>query len=223
MSALQTRALNLARSLCSVALVTLIASCDGPATSSSAANLPVSSVPLLDTLVTPNGKLLFPKDYREWVFLSSGYGMSYAPGLAGAGDLPFDNVFVDPVSYKAFLKSGRWPEGTVFVLEIRPGHSQGSINRRGNFQQGQPIVVEVHAKDSRRFPTGWAFFSFAGRAPADRIPTTADCYSCHQANGAVDTTFVQFYPTLLPIAERKRSLASSYLNSLKGEHKANPR
>ena len=33
------------------------------------------------------------------------------------------------------------------------------------------------------------------------IPTAADCYSCHAAHAAVDTTFVQFYPTLLPIAQ----------------------
>jgi hypothetical protein len=43
------------------------------------------------------------------------------------------------------------------------------------------------------------------------IATTADCYSCHQAHGAVDTTFVQFYPTLLPIAQEKKTLSASYL------------
>ena len=35
------------------------------------------------------------------------------------------------------------------------------------------------------------------------IPTTANCYSCHQEHGAVDTTFVQFYPTLAGIAREK--------------------
>ncbi len=39
------------------------------------------------------------------------------------------------------------------------------------------------------------------------IPQSADCYSCHTAHGAVDTTFVQFYPTLLPIARSKRTLS----------------
>jgi hypothetical protein len=42
------------------------------------------------------------------------------------------------------------------------------------------------------------------------IPTTADCYSCHAAHGAVDTTFVQFYPTLLPIAKSKGTLSAGY-------------
>ena len=39
----------------------------------------------------------------------------------------------------------------------------------------------------------------------------ADCYSCQQANGAVDTTFVQFYPTLMPIAREKKTLSAGYL------------
>ena len=42
------------------------------------------------------------------------------------------------------------------------------------------------------------------------IPTSADCYTCHAAHAAVDTTFVQFYPTLLPIAEHKGTLSPAY-------------
>jgi hypothetical protein len=31
----------------------------------------------------------------------------------------------------------------------------------------------------------------------------ASCYSCHEKNGAVDTTFVQYYPTLIEAANTK--------------------
>ena len=41
-------------------------------------------------------------------------------------------------------------------------------------------------------------------------PTTASCYSCHSEHAAVDTTFVQFYPTLLPIAKAKGTLSAAY-------------
>ena len=37
------------------------------------------------------------------------------------------------------------------------------------------------------------------------FPKTADCYSCHQKNGATDTTFVQFYPTLIETAKKNRN------------------
>ena len=37
-----------------------------------------------------------------------------------------------------------------------------------------------------------------------------DCYSCHEKHGAVDTTFVQFYPTLIKLAEQKDTLSANY-------------
>jgi cytochrome P460 len=68
----------------------------------------------------------------------------------------------------------------------------------------------VHLKDEAHFPGKWAFFAFDDSKIAKMIPTSADCYSCHAAHAAVDTTFVQFYPTLLPIAKSKGTLAASY-------------
>jgi hypothetical protein len=40
---------------------------------------------------------------------------------------------------------------------------------------------------------------------------TAVCYSCHEQHAAVDTTFVQFYPTLLEIAKAKHTFSAGYL------------
>jgi hypothetical protein len=54
-----------------------------------------------------------------------------------------------------------------------------------------------------------------GDAPAKQIPYTAECYSCHQAHGAADTTFVQFYPTLLPVARRLGTLNPAYVTETK--------
>jgi hypothetical protein len=70
--------------------------------------------------------------------------MSYSPAAAAATEPPFDNVFVDPVSYGMFSRTGRWRKGTVLVLAIRGGHSKESINKQGAFQAGQPRAVEAH-------------------------------------------------------------------------------
>ena len=43
------------------------------------------------------------------------------------------------------------------------------------------------------------------------MPTSAACYSCHAQHAAVDTTFVQFDPTLLPIAQSHHTLSPTYL------------
>jgi hypothetical protein len=44
-----------------------------------------------------------------------------------------------------------------------------------------------------------------------------DCYGCHKAHAAVDSTFVQFYPTLLPLAKARGTLAASYLQEMAQE------
>ena len=158
------------------------------------------------------GRMLFPAEYREWIFLSAGRGMSYAPVAAEQPAPPFDNVFVNPAAYRAFLERATWPDGTVLVLEIRGGTSHGSILQGGAFQTGEPLGIEVHVKDTPRFGgDGWAFFGFDGAQPADIPPSQASCYACHEANTAVDRTFVQFYPTLLPIARAKGTLSPAYL------------
>jgi hypothetical protein len=161
--------------------------------------------------VADDGKLEFPANYREWIFLSSSLDMSYSKLQAMMGHSMFDNIFVDPVSYREFLKSGTWPEKTQLVMEMRGATGKGSINQQGKFQSGEPMGVEVHVKDSARFPGGWAFFAFGGGTEAaQQLPPTADCYSCHQQHGAVNTTFVQFYPTLLKVATEKGTLSPNY-------------
>jgi hypothetical protein len=158
-----------------------------------------------DPQFTKDGRLVKPGNYREWIFLSSGLGMTYGPTKHAANDAPrFDNVFVEPQAYKAFLKTGTWPDRTIFALEVRSSATNGSINRGGHYQEGV-VGLEVEVKDESRFPGKWAFFDFSspGAKTAKVIPTTASCYSCHSSNGAVDNTFVQFYPTLAPVAKAK--------------------
>jgi hypothetical protein len=140
-------------------------------------------------------------DYRQWVFLSSGLGMTYGP-LASSTPR-FDNVFASPAAYRAFSETGQWPNGTVLVLEVRAAESKGSINTAGHFQTTL-VGVEAHVKDSARFPGGWAFFQFgADKAMAESTPKTASCFTCHEGHGAVDSTFVQFYPSLIEIAKKR--------------------
>jgi Cytochrome P460 len=159
---------------------------------------------------TADGQMKFPEHYREWVYLTTGIDMSYNPALASMDHSMFDNVFVNPEAYKAFKETGTWPDKTVLVLEARGAQSKGSINQKGHYQGSEVMGVEVHVKDEARFPGKWAFFPFDNEKTAKMIPTNMDCYSCHSSHGAVDTTFVQFYPTLLDIAKQKGTLSSAY-------------
>jgi hypothetical protein len=161
-----------------------------------------------DAAFTTGGQLLYPTHYREWVYLSSGFDMSYSPSMQMDRHF-FDNVFVNTSAYRAFFATGHWPDGTVLVLEVRRAQQHGSINRSGNFQ-GDAQGIEVHLRDTARFADHWAFFGFDNPSTGKLIPPSADCYACHAAHAAVDTTFVQFYPTLLPIAQRLGTLSAAY-------------
>jgi hypothetical protein len=159
---------------------------------------------------TSDGSMEFPAGYREWIFLTSGIDMSYNPRAMAMNHSMFDNVFVNPEAYKAFMETGTWPDKTVLVLEIRGAETKGSINHAGKFQNTEAMGWDVHVKDEARFPGKWGFFNFDDEKAAKLISTKADCYSCHQQHAAVDTTFVQFYPTLLPVAKKKSTLSPSY-------------
>lgn len=158
-----------------------------------------------------DGRLNYPGDYREWVYLSTGLDMSYtAPSSNVAGHSTFDNVFVTRQAYRSFVDRGTWPDGTMFALEVRKAESNASINKAGHFQGEQRVALEVHVKDASH--GGWAFYGFTGSGPGKMLAKDADCYSCHRDHGAVDTTFVQFYPTLMPVARLKKTLSAGYLN-----------
>lgn len=167
---------------------------------------------------TADGKLQFPKDYRTWVYLTSGMDMAYTENAGGGGHL-FDNVFVNRDAYEAFQKTGTWPDKTIFMLEVRGAQGRGSINKAGMFQS--PIVggMEAHVKDTARFKSGWAFFPFrASKIEASAaLPQDSACNTCHEQHGAVDTTFIQFYPTLMPKAQEMKTLAAAYLAEEKGD------
>ena len=155
---------------------------------------------------TADNQLIRPENYREWVYVSSGLGMSYSgeAGDASMGPM-FDNVWVHPEAYRHFMATGTWPDQTMFVLEVRHSTGKASINKDGRFQ-AELVALEASVKDEKRFPTKWAYFGFMRdgklQDSASAFPNSA-CYQCHTTNAAVDHTFVQFYPTLRPVAEVK--------------------
>jgi hypothetical protein len=147
---------------------------------------------------TSEGKLVLPANYREWVFLTSGFGMNYSTGPVA--NPMFTNVYVAPEAYQSFKAAGAWPDKSVFIVEIYSPASRGSINKAGHYQDSfRGLDVEV--KDSAR-PQQWSYYNFnPGATTAAALGE--GCNRCHSDNAAVEHTFVQFYPTLLDFAVEK--------------------
>lgn len=147
---------------------------------------------------TKDNQLLKPVNYREWIFLSSGYGMNYSP-QPNSHEM-FTNVFVPQWAYHEFLKSGKWPDQTEFIVEERMAESNGSINKHGHYQVGS-MGMGVEVKDSR-LPDKWAYFNFDENIDTASANPKEACFICHEKNAAVEHSFVQFYPTLKPVAQK---------------------
>src|ERR1700677_3872612 len=146
------------------------------------------------------GQLIRPADYREWMFLSAGYGMNYSP--APGGHEMFTNVFVQRWAFNEFANSGKWPEQSMFVIDERDAASRSSINQKGHYQTDL-MGLAVGEKDSVRNPDKWAYYALdpAGKI-SGAMPKGSGCWSCHDAHAAVEHTFVQFYPTLKVVAKK---------------------
>jgi Cytochrome P460 len=159
---------------------------------------------------TADGKLTRPADYRRWVYVSSGFGMSYNPNAGGNGAPEFTNVFVNPPSYDYYQANGKWPDKTMFVLEIYGSTSNGSINKHGSFQDTF-MGLDVEVKDESRFQDKWAYFGFDGdeKTAAATTPGKNACWKCHEQNAAVEHSFVQFYPELLKVARAKGTIKAT--------------
>ena len=158
--------------------------------------------------------LKLPADYRSWPFIGAGLGMTYDGERGTQAATPenprFTHAFVNPTAYEHFMRTGTWPDRTVFMLEFRASQTEGSINRAGRFAT-RLTFLEAEVKDVR-FPDGWAFYAFG---PGDNLARTAEplagdevasCVECHSENAALERTFVQFYPHLLEVARSKGTL-----------------
>jgi hypothetical protein len=144
-------------------------------------------------------QLLRPGYYRDWIYLSSGLGMNYN---AAAGDHEiFTNVFVPKWAYREFVATGKWPDRTIFVVEERTSATKGSINKVGHFQGGL-MGLGAEVKDEKRFPEEWAYFTFGSDTQSAAANPKAACWQCHNDHAAVENTFIQFYPTLKPVAQK---------------------
>jgi hypothetical protein len=155
-----------------------------------------------DTLLRPSG-------YREWVFVGSSLGLRYDPaaGEKPAGPERYHNVYINPAAYRTFASTGKFPDGTMMVLELASAESKSEPGLQGSFQRDY-VALEASVKDSQRFQDGWAYFSFDeadGKPKAKARPfPSSSCWSCHHQKAATDHVFTQFYPVLrtLPSARR---------------------
>ena len=104
-----------------------------------------------------------------------------------------------------------YPELAVFVAIVF-GFAIGRVHVKGvglgtvvgTLLAG--LVIGILTKPQVPDLLKWAFFDLGTSAPSARaLPADSRCQTCHAKSGAVDETFVQFYPTLIPVARAKHT------------------
>jgi hypothetical protein len=163
-----------------------------------------------------DGNLLRPTGYREWVFV----GTPLTPNDMNGGQAPFPEfhaVYIDPLSWAHYKKTGKFRDGTVLVKELISVGDRQATSGKGYFM-GEYLGLEAAVKSKKQFPNepgNWAYHSFTtpgspmaseenrksmheGAALKDKAKAfpTAVCASCHQASASEDMVFSQYYPVL---------------------------
>lgn len=144
--------------------------------------------------------LIRPEGYREWVFAGNSLGLSYRTTQTTEPSQKFYHVtYIHPDAYKEFTRTGKFPKGTMLVLEIITKEKKNEPGLHGSYSKDY-VAMEVSVKDSKRFKDGWAYFGFnddQGKL-LDKAKAFASesCFSCHDKKAETDHVFTQFYSAL---------------------------
>lgn len=149
--------------------------------------------------VSDDGEITLPEDFRNNM---SHLGSWFVPEGGASG---FHDVYAQPEAVAEYRESGKFPDGTVLVKELR-GSIAGSYSTGEGVQRATDQIKQtfVMIKDSQnRFPDsaqwgdgwGWALFK-PGNAANLSTDYKADCLGCHVPAKATDWIYIEGYPTL---------------------------
>ena len=159
--------------------------------------------------VDGRGNISLPSDFRaKWVHLGTwivtsraALGQDLGPTAPGTG---LHEVYTQPESVRAYKKTGKWPDGTVIVQEVR-SIQWDDLPTGHVMYAGEGAEWFVMVKDSRgRFKNnpiwgdgwGWALFRAADTKKNISTNYKNDCLGCHEVAKDTDLVFASGYPTL---------------------------
>jgi len=185
-----------------MAATVLVASCAPGGNTGQQAITPEPPDPGVKLVFNEQGEAALPKGYRGWVHTYTSWESITTTILDGTVTKTpeLHSVYVEPNTYRIFMKTGKWPEGSLMVKEFSTTNTDPkdcSGPPAYTCKLGTNIVifpqertgVGVMLKDSKRFPKepgGWAYFSYGHQAPPYQAFSPArsreQCAHCHIDN-----------------------------------------
>ncbi len=154
-------------------------------------------------LVDQAGNIRLPESYRQdWTHLGS--WLVAEPKAPGHG---FHDVYAQPEAVKAYRQSGKFPDGSVLVKEVRQVKSGPQTTGEAQWA-GAPVIWFVMVKDSSgrfkgnpHWAQGWGWALYEAKDPKNPARNvskgfTETCMGCHTPAQKTDWVFVDGYPTL---------------------------
>ena len=144
--------------------------------------------------------IVLPEDFRATrVHL----GSWFVPEGGASG---FHDVYANAEAVEGYRKTGRFPDGSVIVKELR-AHKAGNYTTGAGVAHATDGIKQwfVMVKDSQnrnagdpRWGEGWGWGLFKTDDPTQNVVTDykADCLGCHVPAKANDWIYVEGYPTL---------------------------
>lgn len=179
-----------------------LVACGGSTTSGGSAEAtPAKATSGYDTIVSDDGAISFPADYKSWAHMGS-----WAVVNEGGEGNGMHNVFTTPDVIEAFNKTGEFPDGAVLVKEVLASEGAQLTTGSANWAT-DPQVWFVMVKDTQgRFEgnalwgNGWGWALFNADAPTVQVATdfNSDCLGCHIPAQDTDWIYTYAYPTLKP-------------------------
>jgi hypothetical protein len=158
-----------------------------------------AKAPFPSAYVGARGEISFPADYRlKWTHLGS-WSLEDPDAKLG-----FHDVYTQAESVLAFQKTGKWPNGTVIVKEVR-GARKGKMTTGEARWDAEIQVWFVMVKDTENaFPDnpnwgrgwGWALFNADDHTKNVSTNFKLDCIACHVPAQKTDWVYQHGYPIL---------------------------
>jgi len=148
-----------------------------------------------------NGQLKRPRDYRSWIYA----GGATTPKTHDPDVLfpDFQNVYIDPVSYKYWKKHGEFRDGTILVKELiyQSFITESPVGK--GFFMGEYRALSATVKSECRHPDqhgGWNYFHWVNRKESKlneyAAPLGEECATCHIENAPDGGPFYNFWSVL---------------------------
>jgi hypothetical protein len=154
----------------------------------------------LPSFVDADGTIHFPGRVRDkWTHLGSWGAVDVASEDAAQHD-----VYTRPETLAAYRKTGKFPDGSVLIKELRKIKSANMTTGHMSWA-GEELLWFVMIKDTEgRFEGngnwgngwGWALFNAGATDKNASENFQADCLGCHIPARATDWVYIHGYPSL---------------------------